>query len=382
MVNADARRERHAKLKEQNVQFKNTSFSPMDAGSAINGFLSNSRQQIFKDQNNNPLVGGLCKKIIGLTIAFLLLTPFFPAYELTEGYYIGQLEEDLSVFEYTEQNTEYAIADVITEDGFLLKPAINSTEGDRTGFSEIFVYTVEPGDTLSNIAQRFSLKKETLMAENNLWNPNRLRVGARIKVLPVNGLSHVVKKSETVEKIAKKYKIETEALIAQNQLAEDEILEANRVLIVPGAKREAPTYFVSTAPANVANYSGPKTAVGRLIWPTVGKITQGYHRRHTAIDIGNRNKGPIYAVAGGKVIKARTGWNGGYGNVIIIDHGNGMQTLYAHNEKLYVTEGQYVEQGQTISWMGRSGRVYGPTGIHLHFEVRIKGVKYNPMNFF
>jgi murein DD-endopeptidase MepM/ murein hydrolase activator NlpD len=59
-----------------------------------------------------------------------------------------------------------------------------------------------------------------------------------------------------------------------------------------------------------------------------------------------------------------------------------MQTLYGHNEKLYVETGQYVDQGQTIAWMGRSGRVYGPTGIHVHFEVRINGVKYNPMNFF
>ncbi len=382
MVNTDARRERHAKLKEHNTHTKNTSFSSMNVGSAVSGFLNSSRQQILKDTGNNPLIGQLCKRIIGFTLAFLMLTPFLPAYELTEGYYVGQLEEDPSILEYTNQNSEYAIADVITEDGFLLKPAINSTEGDRTGFSEIFIYTVENGDTLSTIAQRFHIKKETLMAENNLWNPNRLRVGAKIKVLPVDGLSHVVKKGETIEKIAKKYKVEMETLITQNQLEVDEELDINRALIIPGAKREAPTYFVDTAPANAANYSGPKAAVGRLIWPAAGQLTQGYHRRHTAIDIGNRAKGPIYAAAAGKVIKAQGGWNGGYGNMIIIDHGNGMQTLYAHNEKLYVTVGQYVEQGQTISWMGRTGRVYGPTGIHLHFEVRIKGVKYNPMNFF
>ena len=121
-----------------------------------------------------------------------------------------------------------------------------------------------------------------------------------------------------------------------------------------------------------------------LIWPTIKKarLTQGYRRGHYAVDIAIRSKAPIFAAASGKVIKAAYGWNGGYGNVVIVDHGNGMQTLYGHNEKLYVTVGQYVEQGQTIAWMGRSGRVYGPTGIHLHFEVRINGVKYNPMNFF
>ena len=220
------------------------------------------------------------------------------------------------------------------------------------------------------------------MAENNIWNPNQLKVGSALRILPVNGLSHAVKKGDTIDSLAKKYKVEKDDIIKQNQL-EEEILLADSTIIIPGAKREQPVFVASAsrAPANVANYSGPKAA-GRLIWPAAGKVTQGYRGGHLAIDIGNRDKGPIYAAAAGKVIKAGNGWNGGYGNMIIIDHGGDMQTLYAHNEKIYVTEGQYVDQGQTISWMGRSGRVYGPTGIHLHFEVRIKGVKYNPMNFF
>lgn len=323
----------------------------------------------------------LCRRVFSITLAFLLLAPFLPNYQ-AQGYFIGGFEDEMmDVYEFTEQGAEYTIADVMTEDGFLLKPAINSEEGDRSGFSEIFVYAVEPGDTLSNIAERFNIKKETLMAENNMWNPNRLRVGAKLKILPVDGLSHVVKKGETVEKLAKKYEVEAEGIISQNQIEED--LAADQVLIIPGAKRSAPVYRASTAPANAANYSGPASAVGRLIWPAPGaKLTQSYRRNHPALDIASRAKGPIYASAAGKVIKAKGGWNGGYGNYVIIDHGNGMQTLYGHNEKLYVTEGQYVEQGQTIAWMGNSGRVYGPTGIHVHFEVRIKGVKYNPMNFF
>jgi murein DD-endopeptidase MepM/ murein hydrolase activator NlpD len=377
MVNIDARRERHARLKQENIQLKRP-LNPMNATSAA---LRSSIQQLCRDQNGNPLIGKFLKRIIGFTLAFLMLSPFISTYQLTQGSYMGQFaEDDMSIYELTEQGAEYTIADVMTEDGFLLKPAINSTEGDRSGFSDIFVYTVEPGDTLSSIAESFNLKKETLMGENNIWNPNRLRVGSKIKILPVGGLSHVVKKDETLDKLAKKYKVEKETIITQNQL-EDETLIADTALIIPGAKREVPVYLTSTAPANAASYSGP-SAVGRLIWPTVGKVTQGYRRGHLALDIGNRSKGPIYAAAPGKVIKAQGGWNGGYGNVVIIDHGNGMQTLYAHNEKLYVTKGQYVEQGQTIAWMGRTGRVYGVTGIHLHFEVRIKGVKYNPMSFF
>ncbi len=304
-------------------------------------------------------------------------------YNLTEGYY-GY--EDVGFIDFSSRETQGILADVMTEDGFLLKPALNSTEGDRSTANEIFAYEVEPGDTLSSLAQRFGIKKETLIMENNLWNANSLRTGTTLKILPVDGISHLVKKGDTIDKIAKKYKVEIEDVTRQNQLEEDEVLLADSALIIPGGKKTVvvPTVnYGNNAPANPSAYSYVGGS-GRLIWPTLGsaQLTQGYHGGHYAIDIGNRAKGPIFAAAGGRVIKASYGWGGGYGNHVIIDHGNGMQTLYAHNEKLYVTEGQYVDQGQTLAWMGRSGRVYGPTGIHLHFEVRINGVKYNPMNFF
>jgi murein DD-endopeptidase MepM/ murein hydrolase activator NlpD len=380
MVNEEARRERHAKLKQEHILLKNHSLNPLNGTSTA---VKSAIQQICRDQNNNPLLGRLLKRIVGLTLAFLLITPFISTYQLAEGSYAGQFgEEELNLEEYTDESSEYTISDVMTEDGFLLKPAINSTEGDRSGFSDIFMYTVEPGDTLSSIAQSFNLKKETIMGENNIWNPNQIRVGSTLRILPVDGLSHKVKKGDTLDSLAKKYKVEKDDIIKQNQI-EDETLIADSTIIVPGAKAEQPVYVATSSgsPGSVANYTGP-SATGRLLFPTIGKITQGYHSGHLAIDIGNRNHAPIYAAAAGKVIKASYGWNGGYGNVVIIDHGNGMQTLYGHNDKLYVTEGQYVEQGQTIAWMGNTGHVYGPTGIHCHFEVRIKGVKYNPMNFF
>lgn len=288
--------------------------------------------------------------------------------------------------EFTEQGEASVLADIMTEDGFLLKPAINSEQGDRSTASEIFAYDIESGDTLSSIATRFGIKKETLIWENNLWNENRLRSGMTLKILPVDGVSHLIKKGDTVDKIAKKYKIDKEIIVKQNQLEEDEELLVSSALIIPGAKKSMPVYkpsYTASAPSNVASYHAVQTG-GRLVKPVASnaRLTQGFRRGHYALDWGNRNKGPIFAAAGGKVVRSDYGWNGGYGNVIIIDHGNGMQTLYAHNEKIYVAKGQYVEQGQTISWMGNSGRVYGPTGIHLHFEVRINGVKYNPMNFF
>jgi murein DD-endopeptidase MepM/ murein hydrolase activator NlpD len=380
MVNEEARKERHAKLKQDSITVETPSSAPVTE--RFHG-LKTCMCRICRNQNNNPLVWKLLRKALALTTVFIIASPFIATYQLTQGSYTSQFSEDelVDISEFTSQDSENAIADVMTEDGFLLKPAINSVAGDRTGFSDVFLYTVEPGDTLSSIAQSFNLKKETIMSENNLWDANKLRVGSQIKILPVDGISYIVKKGDTLDKLAKKYKVEKDTIKIQNQLT-DETLVADTNLIIPGAKREEPVYYAANAPAVAANYSGPKVA-GRLIWPASGKLTQGYHNGHLALDIGNRNKGPIYAAAAGKVIRAETsGWNGGYGNVIIIDHGNGMQTLYAHNEKVYVKVGQYVEQGQTIAWMGRTGRVYGPTGIHCHFEVRIKGVKYNPMNFF
>lgn len=326
----------------------------------------------------------LVRRIVAISAAFFIFSSISPMYNLTEGNY-GYYGE-VSFMDFAGQDTESMLADIMTEDGFVLKPALNSTEGDRSTANEIFAYEVEPGDTLSSLAQRFGIKKETLAMENNLWNTNSLRTGMTLKILPVDGVSHLVKSGDTVEKIAKKYEVEVEDIMRQNQLEEGETLLADTALIIPGGKKEVtvPAVYANSAPATAVAYSYSGGGSGRLIWPTLGssKLTQGFHGGHYAIDIGNRSKGPIFSAAGGRVIKASYGWGGGYGNHVIIDHGNGMQTLYAHNEKLYVTEGQYVDQGQTIAWMGRSGRVYGPTGIHLHFEVRINGVKYNPMNFF
>lgn len=377
MVNVEAQKERHAKLKLQNIPLQNPVTHSFMGG--VKEIFSGCFQGLCNDKNHNPLIGKLFKRMAGLTAAFFIVVTLIPSFPITQGFE-ETLYEEMDLTELAYDESDPTIADVMTEDGFLLKPALNSAEGDRSDAKDIFMYTVQAGDTLSSIAEQFRLKKETLMGENNLWNPNHLRVGSTLRILPVDGLSHKVSKGETLDKIAKKYKVEKETIMKQNQLDEETLL-ADITLIVPGAKATAPVYLSATAPSSAANYSGPRVA-GRLIWPAQGKLTQGYHRRHLAIDIGNRAKGPIYAAASGKVIKASLGWNGGYGNMIIIDHGGGMQTLYGHQEVLYVTEGQYVEQGQTIGWMGRTGRVYGPTGIHLHFEVRIKGVKYNPANFF
>lgn len=150
------------------------------------------------------------------------------------------------------------------------------------------------------------------------------------------------------------------------------------------------------APAAVLPLSGSdeKPAAGKSFIFPVKKtkstlITQRFSKRHSAFDIGDRSQPPIVAAAGGKVIKANTGCGsrqygcggGGYGNYVIIDHGDGIHTLYGHMAYLLVKEGDTVQQGDAIGKMGNTGNSYGATGLHLHFEVRKGNLKLDPANF-
>ncbi|MBI5414003.1 M23 family metallopeptidase [Candidatus Peregrinibacteria bacterium] len=268
-------------------------------------------------------------------------------------------------------------------DGFIMKPEIVNAEGNRTGLTDIVYYEVEKGDTISSIAQKFGVTRRTISESNEMGNSNYLKTGQILKVIAVNGLVHTVKKGESVKKIAAKYSVKEEDIIAQNKLEASEELSEGADLIVPGAKMpEPPPRIVVTQPKYPTGIPGdPSSEVaanGKLIWPTAGTITQKFHSGHYGYDIANRSGGNIYAAADGVVEKAAYGWNGGYGNEVIIDHGNGMKTLYGHNRELYVSVGQTVSQGQVISAMGNTGRVYGVTGTHCHFEVIINGVKRDP----
>ena len=123
--------------------------------------------------------------------------------------------------------------------------------------------------------------------------------------------------------------------------------------------------------------AGTVVASGKLVWPASGKLTQYFVWYHKAIDIANRASPNILAADSGRVTVA--GWpdGGGYGNRVLIDHGNGYQTLYAHLSRVYVLPGQSVNRGDAIGQMGSTGR---STGIHLHFEVIVGGGSINPLS--
>lgn len=239
----------------------------------------------------------------------------------------------------------------------------------------ISVYVVRPGDTLSEIASMFGVSTNTILWANNLRNAKDMHPGDTLLILPVSGVEHTIVKGDTLKSLAKKYGADSGEIAQYNGLDPAASLAAGTTLIIPGGEIVAP------APAPRRSGSSGRTLYepylggggpdlgGYFVWPVGGgSITQGLHGWN-AIDIGAARGTPIYAAADGTAIIARNngGWNGGYGNYVVITHANGTQTLYGHMTHAIVTAGQSVKQGQIIGYVGRTGLSTGP---HLHFEVR------------
>lgn len=286
-----------------------------------------------------------------------------------------------------EQNNQLSFND---EGDVVFKPQIITTGGGNNNPSspqrtEIIYYTVQNGDTVSAIANKFGITVNTILWANNLTAFSLIRLGDRLTILPYSGILYTVKSGDTVSKIANQYGVEIDKILNCNNLEAG--LKIGQKIIVPGAKK----IVASTSSRSQSNYTGlsvirdliksptVKTGSGKMAWPTSGhRITQYFSWRHTGLDIGNKVGTPIYAADDGVVIISQGGWNGGYGNTIVIDHGGGKKTRYGHMSKLFVKVGDTVEKGENIAAMGSTGRSTGP---HLHFEVLINGAKYNPLNY-
>lgn len=306
------------------------------------------------------------------------------------SYYAPQLEGDY----YTAE--DFVIAD---QDGYIPKINPQTELADRSTMNGRFVHEVESGQTISTIAEEYGLKTNTVLWENGLSSSSTLKIGQKLVIPPVDGVTHKVEKSQDIKKIASLYSVSEEAILKQNGLESGAALQADQALFIPGAKplpviiaRDNPSRVGTTArvtgnavvsASEIGANNSSSVADGNMLYPTKGKLTQGFRAGHYAYDIADRSKPPIWAAMGGTVEKASSGtWGGGYGNHVIINHGNGLKTLYGHMETLAVSVGDTVEQGQVIGKMGNTGNVRGVTGIHLHFEVIKNGVKQNPGNYF
>jgi murein DD-endopeptidase MepM/ murein hydrolase activator NlpD len=271
----------------------------------------------------------------------------------------------------------------IGEDSAFLNPILPSTinENSRT---KIVEYQVEGGDAISTIAEKFSLNVTTILWANKLTSTSTIRPGDKLVILPTNGVLHQVKTGDTVDKIAKYYSADAEKVLEFNALPDASDIKIGETLIVPGGVAPkpipAPTPRTTVASRNTVNIPSLSTVPtgGKMIWPNgCSRITQYYGWRHTGIDIACSAGTSILAADDGVVSRVQY-IKTGYGHNVMIDHGGGVVTLYGHMTKILVEAGDTVKRGQEIGLEGSTGRSTGP---HLHFEVRINGKIYNPLNY-
>lgn len=353
--------------------------------------------------------GKFLKQTFAVGAALLIITSFAPSQILETGFTADYFDADTDYVEPGDELTEPVF--IMNDEGFILKPSPVSEDTNRIGLTDSVQHTVVSGDTLSSIAALYGVSVRTLLWENNISEESVLRVGRVLTIPAVDGVTHIAADNETLSGIAQKYKVEMELIKEHNNLEGDTIAKGQRLFIPGGKKIEPPRparpviaarsgyrstdrRTVNTFENKVVMASDNEPDEGKkLIYPTTGNLTQGFRGGHLGYDIANPAKPDVWASAEGTVVKASGGCHpreihvdrgcgGGYGNYVVIDHGDGLQTLYAHLETVYVSEGEQVARGQAIGKMGSSGRTYGRTGIHVHFEVFDNGVKRNPGRYF
>lgn len=229
---------------------------------------------------------------------------------------------------------------------------------------QISIYVVRSGDSLSQIAKMFGVSINTIIWGNNIKN-DLIHEGEILAILPISGVRYTVKKGDTLNSIAEDYKGDLNEILQYNGLAENAKLAIGDIVVIPDGVLATPAY--NGAPSVTGGNGTPSYPSYYLRPITNGIKSQGLHG-YNGIDLAAPYGTPILASASGTVIISRgAGWNGGYGNYVVITHDNGTQTLYAHNSQNIVYQGQYVVQGQVIGYVGNTGRSTGP---HLHFEIR------------
>lgn len=264
---------------------------------------------------------------------------------------------------------------LIVDDSALMPeegPAGTIADIEKPKSGTISTYIVRPGDTLSEIAELFDVTPSTILWANDLPRAASLKVGQKLTILPVTGLKYTVKKGDTLASISKKYGADLGEVGSYNGI-DDSTLAVGTEIIIPDGEIavQAPTPAKRTTAVTAKVQVRTAATIGYYMAPVSGYIkTQGIHG-YNGVDLAAPVGTPIMASAEGDVIVAKSsGYNGGYGGYVVIQHDNGSQTLYAHQSRVAASVGQHVVQGQVIGYVGSTGK---STGAHLHFEIRNGG---------
>jgi murein DD-endopeptidase MepM/ murein hydrolase activator NlpD len=280
-------------------------------------------------------------------------------------------------------NNDVSIASSASAQSIVVGENVFQTNISQKPRDKVLTYTVQKGDTVSTISQKFGISADTLRWANDL-SDDSINVGDTLSILPVTGIAYKVQSGDTVYTIAKKFNTDPQKIVdfPFNDFANPETfsLVNGQMLIVPdGIKPSEQPYvrqqvYIAQGPSS-SSFSG-----SGFTWPVHGEVTQFASWYHMALDIAAPYGTPIVAAKSGIIKTVSVGsYDGGYGNNIYIDNGDGYETHYAHMEAVNVSVGQSVVGGSTvIGWIGMTGRTTGP---HVHFEILQNGVLVNPLPF-
>lgn len=250
-------------------------------------------------------------------------------------------------------------------------PAQPGSSPAAIGSLRLSRYTIQPGDTISGVAQRAGLSMDTVISFNGIQDARTLKVGTALTLPNANGLKYRVRRGDSLGAIAARYGVSLNDMLDWNSLESS--------LIVPGQELFVPGGRLGEHDLN--------RVLGRLfIYPTRGRISSrfglrgdpftGVNRFHNGVDLAGSIGTPVVAAMSGKV--SMVGFNPNFGRYVILTHGEGFQTLYGHLDSFQVRKGARVKQGELIGRMGNSGY---STGSHLHFAIFLKGEPVDPFRY-
>ena len=407
---------------ENNIKNNNPEASPEDSPSGTSGRGADNgeirqaerRPNLFNRGMEYLFQLGLGESALRMATNILLLVAVIGVILLMQAFYKdspegipeqGDVESEPTPLVAVELASE-SLSTNINTGGIPRMAVIHTTIPSRPRL-EVTTYDVQLGDTVFGISEKFGITPQTVLWGNYntlLDDPHNLKAGQELNILPVNGTYYEWQDGDGLNGVAIFFGVTTEDIITYpgNRLNPETLGDYARpniapgtLLIIPGGERlfiswSAPVGVTRENPASsyilgdgaCEPISGGAIGFGSFVWPAASHFLSGYdwspQTNHRGIDIAGHEGAGIFAVDAGVIVYS--GWNNyGYGNVVIIDHGTGFQSMYAHMSSIYVGCGQSIGQGEAIGAFGSTGR---SSGAHLHFELMTSVYgKVNPWDF-